>query len=296
MISGELYALLTAVCWTTTSLAFEAASKRVGSLSVNIIRLILAAIFLSVLTFILYGRALPTDAGHHQWIWLSASGLVGFVLGDYFLFKSYSFISSRISMLVMTLVPPVTSLFGFVFLHENMSFYEICGMLLVVFGIGITVLYKNSEGNGFVLKYSGKGIFYAFLGALGQAFGLILSKYGMQDYNAFASTQIRTFVGIAGFTVVVSWMNKWGKVAEAIRIKAVMKNIIAGSFFGPFLGVSFSLLAIQHTHTGIASTIMALVPVLIIIPLVVFYRQKISVKEIIGAIISVTGTALLFIT
>ncbi|HPD64115.1 MAG TPA: DMT family transporter [Bacteroidia bacterium] len=294
-MTGEVFALLTAICWTITALAFEAASKRVGSLTVNIIRLVFAFVFLSVLTFLLYGKFLPTDARLHQWIWLSLSGLIGFVLGDYFLFKSYTFISSRISMLVMTMVPPVTALFGFIFLHETMNFKEISGMLLVVSGIGVTVLSRNTDGNGFRFKHSSKGIFYAFLGALGQAFGLILSKYGMQDYNAFASTQIRTMTGIVGFAIVVTGMKKWGMVFETFTIRPAMKNILFGSVFGPFLGVSFSLLAVQHTQTGIASTIMALVPVLIIIPLIIIYKQKISLKEIAGAVISVLGTSLLFL-
>ncbi|HPV56309.1 MAG TPA: EamA family transporter, partial [Tenuifilaceae bacterium] len=86
---GELAALLTAVFWTITALAFESASRKVGSLSVNLIRLFAAFIFLSLYAWAVRGVPFPTDAGTHQWIWLSISGLVGFVLGDLFLFQSY---------------------------------------------------------------------------------------------------------------------------------------------------------------------------------------------------------------
>jgi drug/metabolite transporter (DMT)-like permease len=68
-----------------------------------------------------------------------------------------------------------------------------------------------------------------------------------------------------------------------------------GAFFGPFLGVSFSLIAIKYTEAGIASTIMALVPVFIIIPAVVIYKQKVTLPEILGAIVSVGGVALFFL-
>jgi drug/metabolite transporter (DMT)-like permease len=68
-----------------------------------------------------------------------------------------------------------------------------------------------------------------------------------------------------------------------------------GSFFGPFLGVSFSLLAIRYTETGIAATIMAIVPILIIPPVVILYKEKVKPLEILGSVISITGVALLFL-
>ena len=73
-----------------------------------------------------------------------------------------------------------------------------------------------------------------------------------------------------------------------------MGQLTLGTTFGPFLGVSFSLLAVQHTSTGIASTIMALVPVLIIPPSVILFRQRVSLMEIIGAVVAVAGVWLLF--
>jgi len=291
---GEVFALLTALCWTVTALSFESATKKVGTLVVNIIRLAFALVFLSLINTVILHEAFPFSAGRHQWIWLSLSGLVGFVIGDYFLFKSYLFISSRISMLIMTLVPPVTMIFGFLFLNEKMLFKDITGMLLVVGGISITILNRQGNNNQIKLKHPLKGLFYAFLGALGQAFGLILSKYGMQNYDAFASTQIRTITGLAGFALIVTLMGKWKNVIQAFSNKAAMKGIATGSVFGPFLGVSFSLMAVQRTNTGVASTLMALVPVLIIIPLVLFYKQKIRLIEIAGAVVSVLGAALLF--
>ena len=66
-------------------------------------------------------------------------------------------------------------------------------------------------------------------------------------------------------------------------------------FFGPFLGVSFSLVAVKYTEAGIASTIMALVPVFIIIPAVVLFKQKVTIREVIGSLISVAGVALFFL-
>jgi drug/metabolite transporter (DMT)-like permease len=68
-----------------------------------------------------------------------------------------------------------------------------------------------------------------------------------------------------------------------------------GSLFGPFLGVSFSLLAVKHTATGIAATIMAIVPVLIIAPSVALFKEKVTLREIVGALVAVAGVAVLFL-
>jgi drug/metabolite transporter (DMT)-like permease len=291
---GELAALLVAVFWTITALSFEMASKRVGSLAVNIIRLAFALVFLSLFGLISRGLAMPTDAGNHQWIWLSLSGLVGFVFGDYFLFHSYRLISSRIAMLIMTFVPPVTALLGFLFLNERMSWMHLAGMTLTVSGIVITI-FGREKGKKIKLKYPLKGLFYAFLGVLGQAGGLVLSKYGMQDYDAFASTQIRIIAGFIGFSIIILLWGKLPLIIGAFKNTKALWGITSGSFFGPFLGVSFSLVAIQYTSTGIAATLMAIVPILIIPPAALFFKQKVGLLDYIGALVSVFGVALFFV-
>ena len=142
--------------------------------------------------------------------------------------------------------------------------------------------------------YSFQGILLAVGGALGQATGLVLSKKGMGSYDAFASSQIRVLTGIAGFIIIFFATNRWHQVFRALQDKTAMRRITIGSLFGPFLGVSFSLLAVQHTQAGIAATIMAIVPVLIILPAVVIFKEKINWKEITGAIIAVAGVMLFF--
>jgi drug/metabolite transporter (DMT)-like permease len=292
---GELAALATAIFWTITALAFEGATVRVGTYSVNLIRLVIGFIFLSALAWFNRGLLLPTDATQHAWFWLFLSGIVGFVLGDLFLFASYPIITSRVAMLVMTLAPPFTAILSWIILGETMSSVSIVGMFLVIGGISFTIWNKPKGDKKFKLNFSPKGLLYALLGTIGQATGLVLSKLGMGQYNAFAANQIRIIAGIIGFSVLITILNRWGNIAKALKNTKAMTGITVGSFFGPFLGVSFSLIAIQYTATGIAATIMAIVPVLIIAPAILLFKQKVSVKEIIGAIVSVMGVALFFV-
>jgi drug/metabolite transporter (DMT)-like permease len=301
---GEYAALLTAVFWTVTALAFESASKKVGSLSVNLIRLCMAFAFLSIYAWITRGLVLPIDASGYQWFWLSMSGLVGFVLGDLFLFRSYVVISARISMLIMALAPPIAALISWIALGEHLNAKQGVGMLLTFAGIALVILKRefNPEDEDsetrqkkVKLNYPMAGLLLAFGGAVGQAGGLVLSKIGMQNYDVIAAVQIRVITGVIGFTAMFLFFNRWQSLLNAFKDLKAMKRITVGAFFGPFLGVSFSLLSIKHTSTGVASAIMSIVPVIIIAPAVLIFRQKFNSKELIGALITVSGVMLFFL-
>jgi len=293
--TGEFAALAVAVFWTITALAFESASRKVGSLTVNIIRLSLAMIFLSIYTLIFRGQLFPSDASTHNWVWLGLSGIVGLVLGDYFLFRSYPLIGSRFAMLIMTLAPPLAAIFGYFILGESLNLLQVAGMVIVILGIALAIFNKPVKGERLSIKFSTAGLLFAFIGAIGQGLGIVLSKYGMEEYDAFASTQIRIIAGLAGFVILISLLRRWGNVWAALRNAPAMKALVLGAFFGPFLGISFSLLSVKFTQAGIASTIMAIVPILILAPSAWIYKEKITAVEIAGAILSVAGVAFFFI-
>jgi drug/metabolite transporter (DMT)-like permease len=293
--TGEFAALLTAIFWTITALAFETAARRIGTIAVNVLRLVLGLLFLSSYTLISRGLPLPTDASLFNWQWLVLSGLVGFVFGDLFLFKSYTVIGSRFSMLIMTLVPPITALFSFFMIGEHLTLYHALGMTLTFAGIGLAVFGRGNNGEKISLKLAPIGILYALGGAVGQALGLVLSKKGMLDYDPFAATQIRIIAGIAGYLVLVAVLSRWGNIRRALKDGKGMGYTTLGAFFGPFLGVSFSLISVKFTEAGVASTIMALVPVFIILPAVVIRKEKVTIPELIGAVVSVGGVALFFV-
>ena len=292
---GELAALFTAVCWTVTSMAFESAGRKVGSLQVNIIRLFMALALLSVFSYVRRGMFFPLDATAYNWFWLAVSGIAGFVVGDLFLFKAFTVIGSRLSMLMMTLVPPISAIIGWLLMGEVLSGLNILGMTLTMSGIALVIFNRSRKKAENVQKIDPKGLLYALGGAFGQATGLVLSKFGMADYDAFSATQIRVVAGIIGFSIIVTIFKRWVSVRHAIKQSNPMLLMLLGATFGPFLGVSSSLIAIQNTETGIASTIMSITPILIIPPTLIFFKQKVTWKELLGAFISVCGVALFFI-
>ncbi len=301
---GEIFAVATSFMWTISAMSFESAGKKIGSVPLNFIRLIIALIFISIYTYFTRGFLFAVDADLQTWLWLLLSGIVGLVIGDLMLFRSYVLIGARVAMLVMSITPPITAFFGWIILNETLNLHQLGAMSITIIGI-FMVLWKKGEKkekdslqkiktkkrmSTFV-----KGLLLALGGACGQAAGLVLSKKGMGQYNAFAATQIRIIAGIIGFTLILTFARLWKKTFAGIKNTPAMKRVALGSLAGPFLGVSFSLIAVQYTETGIAATLSSLAPVVIILPSLWFFKEKIRLLEIIGAIVSVIGVALFFL-
>ena len=307
MYKGEIISLAVAISWTATAMAAEMASRRITPLGVNVLRMLLSLVFLAVLMWVVCGSPLPQYADAETWMWLSLSGFVGYVLGDYCLFNAYVLIGSRFGQLFMTLAPAAAAIFGFILLGERMSALAIVGMLTTMFGIGISVLSKGGEHHKLNLKLPLKGVLFGIGAGLGQGIGLVLSKVGMTHYETliqspealdvmpFASTFMRAVIGLVGFSCVMFFTGKTRSVATAVRDRRGMLFVMIATILGPFIGVSLSLMATLYTSTGIAQTIMAMTPIFILLPSWYFFHQRVTFLEILGAIISVVGVTLFFV-
>ncbi len=327
MFVGELISLGVALSWTATALFAEVGSKRMGSLPFNTIRMTMSLVFLCVTLWLVMGVPYPRYADASTWTWLLLSGVVGYVIGDYCLMQGYIHIGSRFGQLFMTLSAPTAALTGRLLLGEQMRPIAIVGMVVTLSGIALSILSKNDDTHqrGIHFKLPKKGIFFASMAGICQGFGLVLSKGGLTHYDAaltaagissdavfenavlqlpvsismsFAATTIRAYIGLVGFFLALVLFNKDGltKLRHALSDRKAMWCVLASTIFGPFIGVSASLLATQFTSAGIAQTLFALTPVLIIAPAAFLFHQKVTLREVVGAIISVVGVCLFFIS
>ena len=249
---------------------------------------------------------LPLDAPVNAWIFLSLSGLVGFVFADLFLFNAYGTVGPRVAMLFMALSPPMTAGIAYLFLGELMGPKGYLGMALVISGIILTILGKSGF-NLFRKDHTGpkpgikitreekQGYVYAFLSSLGQSVGMSLTKIGVAGYDPVSGTQIRVLTAIIGFGIVSLVMHRGKNIITALKSVSGLKYTAIGAVFGPFLGVTLSLFAIQRTNAGIVSTFVGLTPVLILAPEIIFQKKKVKPLEIMGAIVAVGGSIIFFL-
>ena len=306
---GEAISLIVAVSWTVTALFADKASHRLGSMTANVLRLCMAFVFLGVLLWVTIGHPYPVYATPEAWLWLALSAIVGYVFGDWCLFNCYLSIGARFGQLFMTLAPPMAAIAGWIILGESLTWKSWVAMAVTLSDIAISIL---SRGEGYTVKLTlpFKGVLLGLGAGLGQGVGLVLSKMGMQHYeNAipadapqlmgamlpFASTMIRAFIGAAGFLALMTLQKGLPQLRAAVHDRVGMKYALIMTLFGPVLGVSLSLMAVQYTLAGIASTLMALTPVLILIPYAFIYKQRIKAREVLGVFVSMLGVALFFL-
>ena len=293
---GELAAFATALSWTMGALFFERGIKHIGVLSVNFFKVVVAFVLLTITATLMRGMPFPFDAPARTLIFLSLSGIVGFLITDMFLFSVYGTVGPRIAMLFMALSPPVTAGIAYVFLGETIGPRGGLGMSLVVTGIFMTVFGRQSSISFFHINKNDRwGYIFALIACLGQSIGMVLTKAGLGDYDPVSGTQIRIFTAVIGFGLASLFYKKGENLKKAIKSPEGLKYTLIGSFFGPYLGVTLSLFAIQRISTGIVSTLIGLTPVIIIIPEILIFKKKIKPMEIAGALVAVSGTAVFFL-
>ena len=306
---GEIISLIVAASWTVTAIFADKASHRIGSMSTNVIRLTLASVFLAILLWVTLGHPYPVYADGKAWLWLGLSALVGYVFGDWCLFNCYLSIGARFGQLFMTLAPPMAAIAGWAMLGETLTWKSMLAMVVTLSGIAISIL-SRGEGHRVKLSLPLKGVLLGLGAGAGQGVGLVLSKIGMQHYEAalpsatpelmgtmlpFASTMIRALIGSVGFLCLMALQKDLPLLKAAAHDRKGLTYAVILTLFGPVFGVSLSLMSVQYTDAGIASTLMALTPVLIILPYALMYKQKVRLKEILGVTVSMIGVAMFFL-
>jgi len=294
---GEISALATSLFWTATSTQFTLAGNQVGSVVVNRARVLLAIVFLFSAHWVLH-IPIPLFAGVDRWFWLGISAVVGLVIGDAFLFQAFVWIGPRLSMLLMSLAPILASLVAWIFLRETLSWLQIAGILLTIVGIAWVITERNGTMNHAAANPNYlRGVLFGLGAATGQALGLIFAKQGLaNNFSPLSGTLMRMLVAALVLWSFTLLRRQAGETFRQLnRHRQASLFLLGGSFTGPFLGVTFSLLAVQRTEVGIASTLMALPP-LFLLPVGHFvFKERIGIGAIAGTLVTMLGVAILFL-
>jgi drug/metabolite transporter (DMT)-like permease len=300
--SGEIAALLTAMCYSISSIFFTFAGRKFGPVISNRIRLVIAILLLGITHWIVFGNPIPLNAGIDRWFWLGISGIVGLAIGDLFLFQAYVTLGPRLGLLFLSLSPSIASLLAWLILGETLSAGNISGIILTLAGIAWVVLAGTANKpaindiNVAVPRRSTIGIAAGLIAAAGQAFGVVLAKNGLKgDFPALSGNVIRMMAAfIALWLVTIIQGQVISTVQKAHEQKTGLLYILGGAIFGPLIGVSLSLFAIQNTSIGVASTIIALPPIFLLPIGHFFFKEHISWQAIAGTLLAVAGVAMLF--
>jgi drug/metabolite transporter (DMT)-like permease len=263
---------------------------------VNRIRLVMAVFFLTATHLVLEGTLLPLSVEPERWLWLGLSGIIGLVVGDAFLFQAFVLVGARLSMLIMSLVPVLSTLLAWLFLGERLNLTEIGAVGLTVGGIAWVVLERRNENTQADMRQYTLGILFGLGGAIGQAIGLITAKKGLEgDFSTLSGVLIRILVAMVVIWAIAAIQGRVRSSVLALRNQRAFLAITGGSLAGPFLGVWLSLIAIDLARVGIASTLMALAPVFILPVAHWWLKERMTWRAAGGTIVAMIGVTLIFL-
>jgi|TARA_B110000196_G_scaffold77338_1_gene66299 drug/metabolite transporter (DMT)-like permease len=307
---GEISALAASACWVITALVLASAGRVVGATVVNAVRIFIAICILCIIHWIAYENLWP-EIDNFSLLYLAISGVIGLAIGDQFLYRALIDAGPRLTTLVITSTPALTAIIAFAVLHETLSYVDVLAMLLTMSGIAIAILTRGEKNATKKYPRVKIGILFAFLGALGQAIGLVFAKLGMEESNPdivntlyqsgvtpLSATYIRMCFGGVGAAVLLLFylLFKSSKREKNCRINLqVFFCILAGTIFGPVLGVWLGLISIENMDTGIAATLMSLSPIMILPFAKIIEKEQITTNAVVGAIVSIMGVALLLL-
>jgi drug/metabolite transporter (DMT)-like permease len=293
--NGELAALVTAVLWTLSALAWTSAGRHIGALAVAFLRLLLAVALLMLYGYRSRGVALPLDAGLDTWKTLGLSGFLGFFIADLCLFKAFLLIGPRLSLLVTSLTPPMTVLLSLL-QHEGNGFGPRAwlGMGVTLAGV-LWVVLERREGDEHphTRDQLRRGVLLALVATIVQAEGMVLAKQGTSEYDPAALALIRILGAVIGYLVLITVLGRWRAMTEAAKQRRTMTILAGGTIVGPCLGVTTLMIAFQGCHEGVVTTILATTPVMILPFSIFLYGERVSLRALGGAVVAVAGVAVL---
>lgn len=293
---GELAGLFASLCWAVSAVGITFSSQRIGSMATNRWRVMIAFLALLVINAVLYGQAIPMQVDSSRWVWLTLSGVVGLAVGDGFLFLAFEDVGPRIGLLLLSVAPVFGSLLAWPLFGEKLTLIQIAGIVVTLLGTSWVVLVRPTGGEP-RSKHHARGVVFGLLAALGQAGGLVLARPALSDdFPPFAATLIRMIAAVILLWGLAIFQRQVGETVNAVRRDTkALGWVTFGAIFAAVIGISASLLAVQHAEIGVASTLMALPPVFML-PISYFvFKERYNWQAVAGTLVAIAGVALLFL-
>lgn len=312
---GEIAALSAALLWAVSSIIYSRLGLKIPPLQLNFYKGIIAIAFI-VITLLIQGAAFE-DLSSSTVALLSLSGIIGIGLGDTAYFAALNSLGARRTLLLETSSPPMGALLALIFIGEQLTYSAWCGILLTILGIAWVISERNPVDK---IGVSRQGILWGILAAIAQATGAVISRYALIQSNI--SPLESTLIRLVGGTVIVvgllflprvrqtnpKWQpstRTWGIIARQFvvimrfiraEVPSVVETVeVAIAAFGStYLGIWLQQTSLKFAPTGIAQTFLATSP-LFILPIVALQGENISLRAILGVVISLCGIAVMFV-
>jgi drug/metabolite transporter (DMT)-like permease len=289
-----LYAFLTALLWSASSIASARTAKHLGGPRANRARLALAVGLLALW--------LAATTGLHGWgpaaWWFVASGAIGLGLGDMALFSAYARLGARLpALFTHCLGAPLGAALEWAWLGTPLHWPEAACIAVILAGVALALtpdrkaLFPGKGGDRSFLL----GCSFGVLSACGLAISAVMSRKGFAsavgDGAPIAGLDAALLRNFGGLAVCLVWAPFTRKPDEPVAWRTVWPWLVFTALVGPTIGVVCYQMALSEVKAGVVQAVVALVP-LLVIPLVwVVDGERPRHRAWIGGLLGVAGVA-----
>ena len=284
---GDIFAILTALCWSLGVIFFQVSGRILGSLQISLLKNIIGVIgFIGFLA--VQGDEFPLFTYHDLWIMI-ISGTFGVAVGDLFFLASLRRLGAGLNAIVSTAYSPTVFLLAFFMFGEVISLQAYFGGVLVITGIIIGTLEIPKDRGRENIAW---GVLYGFTAQALTAFSVLLLKPIMETHPVVPIALVRFSTGALlsiGFLV-------FAKGLPALRetMKQGFKHppLIMGSILGTFLSVIFWLAGYKYTLAGRAAIYNQLSTIFIILLAAIFLKEAMTRRKWLAVSCALSGALL----
>jgi drug/metabolite transporter (DMT)-like permease len=301
---GELAALCAAALWAVASILWTRLGRTHDAVALNLLKCVVAALFLSATLAILHGTPWPPGLDSSAFFWLGLSGLFGLTIGDSAYFLALQRLGPRKTLLIWSAAPGLSALLAWPVLGEPVHAVMLIGMALTLSGVTWVVLERSDEGNDTGLPSLHQsttfwGLAFAAVALAGQASSNVLVKYGAllggDSVGALEASIVRLAIGSLGIGFYLGALGRITGAIAPLRESSSRATALVAIFLGTFLGIWLMSYGVIHAEVGVAATLNSTSP-LFVLPLVVWMEgEKLTYRSVLGALVAVAGVAVLFL-
>ena len=281
---GDLYAVITAICWSSAVILFDVSTKKFEAIQLNALKNFIGIVGF-IATIIIFSIPNPQFSNHDLFI-LFISGILGILIADALFLDSLRRLGSGLSAVVSTIYSPAVFIIAFILYDETIAIQSYFGGFLVLSGIAISV-YKVPKN--ITKKNIYTGIIFGLMANILTAYSVLLVKPVMEDNSIVYVALYRFGVGLIAAVIILITKNGLPHFISNFRRGLKDKRVLLGSFLGTYLSVIFWLAGYKYTLAGKAAIYNQLSTVFIILLARYFLNEVMTRRKSFGVSLAILG-------
>jgi len=287
---GELASLGAAACWAVGLNLFRRDVREIGARPVNLFKGVCGSVlFVACLPLVGYVQAPAASVAA-----IALSGVLGVAIGDTLLFHALSRLGAHRAALLNGIGPVLTVIGGWLLLDERLNGWEIGGIALATAGVTAVVYFRSADGPR--PKIHRDGVLFGLAAAACQSGGVLLTKHGLADMDAFSGSAVRLLAATASLILYGFIRRDLDLDLKRLFRAGPLARLVPATLVGTFCGLWLMQTGIKHVESGIANALLSTTPLFTLPIAVLVLKERMSPLAVVGSLVGVAGIVILFLS